>query len=131
MPGLDQRFAAQAAADWQTFFEHRAQELWIGGHLVVVVVRVDEAGRSGGDHFVDVINESLLDLLSAGKLRRHEYDRMAIATYVRTLDEIEAPFRNGPASRVLALEIRRLCCAIQSGRRTTRSLTPRRSPPHT
>jgi hypothetical protein len=78
--------------------------LRVGGHLVVVVVRVDDEGHSGGDHFVDVINGALIDLLSVGKLRRHEYDRMAIATYFRTLDEIEAPFRSGRASRVLALE---------------------------
>jgi S-adenosylmethionine-dependent carboxyl methyltransferase len=103
-PDLDQLFRAQAAADWRAFFEHRARELRVGGHLVVVVVRVDDQRRSGGDHFVDVINEALVDLLSVGKLRRHEYDRMSIATYFRTVDEIEAPFQSGPVSSSLDLE---------------------------
>ena len=103
-PGLDKPFRAQAAEDWRAFFEHRARELRVGGHLVVVVVRVDDERRSGGDHFVDVINEALVDLLSVGKLRRHEYDRMSIATYFRTVDEIEAPFRNRSVSRALTLE---------------------------
>ena len=51
-----------------------------------------------------VINEALVEFLSVGKLRRHEYDRMSIATYFRTVDEIEAPFRSGRASGVLNLE---------------------------
>jgi hypothetical protein len=103
-PDLDQPFRAQAAEDWQVFFKHRARELRVGGHLVVVVVRVDDEGHSGGDHFVDVINHALVDLLSIGKLRRHEYDRMAIATYFRATEELEAPFRTGSLSRVLRLE---------------------------
>ena len=70
----------------------------------MLVRRADDDRDSGGDHFTDVINEALVDLLAVGKLRRHEYDRMAIATYFRTQDEIEAPFRRGPVSRVLAVE---------------------------
>jgi len=103
MPGLDEPFRKQAAEDWRRFVEHRAHELRVGGNLVVVVVSADDQGDSGGDHFVDVINEVLVDLLAAGKLQRHEYNRMAIATYFRNAIELEAPFRSGPAAEAIAL----------------------------
>jgi hypothetical protein len=103
-PGLDDPFCTQAAEDWSNFVEHRAHELRVGGHLVVVVVSANDHGDSGGDHFVDVINEVLIDLLAAGKLQRREYERMAIATYFRTATELEAPFRSGRPSAALALE---------------------------
>jgi SAM dependent carboxyl methyltransferase len=102
--GLDEPFSRQATEDWTRFVEHRAHELRVGGRMVVSIVSVDDHGSSGGDHFLDVVNEALLELMQADRLRRDEYTRMAIATYIRTVDDLEAPFRDGPSSRALVLE---------------------------
>lgn len=101
---VKEAFARQSEQDWQSFLEHRAQELRSGGRLVVLGGASDERGSSGAEGLLDMANAALREMVDGGMLRPGEYERMVVPTYNRTLKEFEAPFSGGPLTGVLELE---------------------------
>jgi hypothetical protein len=88
----DTAFARRAREDWTSFLTERATELRPGGELVIVMVEADEAGSSGGDHFLDMLLALLAQSVTTGTLRQDEVTRMVVPLYFRTEREIRAPF---------------------------------------
>src|SRR5262249_27963660 len=91
-------FAARARADWDTFLDCRARELWPGGRLVVISGLADSARHSGAEGLLDLANEVLQELVAAGTLAAAAYQQMVLPMYYRTLEEYTAPFSAQPAN---------------------------------
>ena len=87
--------AEVAAADWQDFLTHRAEELVPGGQLVLVIGAVDETGVTGLEPMMDLANNVLKTLVAEGKLGANAYAAMTIPSRPRMRKEYTAPFDNG------------------------------------
>jgi hypothetical protein len=104
-PGdVRKEFTAVAKEDWQKFLMLRAKELKSGGRLVLVGRVADDRGNTGAEGLLDMANEALKEMVSEGTLHDQEYDRMAIPTYYRTLEEYRAPFSLDTIGRALEIE---------------------------
>jgi hypothetical protein len=104
-PQVTAAYVQQAEQDLVRFLECRAQELVPGGKLLLASPGdTDEARVSDG--FTDVLNDACLDLVAAGRLQRHEYERLKMPVYFRTLVELLAPLEraNSPVRGVFAVE---------------------------
>ncbi len=101
-------FAEQAAADWQRFLSLRAAELCPTGRLVVLQPALGEGGLQGMERLFQATDASLDELRETGVIRDAEHARMTIGDWVRTRQELLAPFaRSGPFAglSVVACEI--------------------------
>ncbi|MDP5216430.1 hypothetical protein Q5Y75_04305 [Ruegeria sp. 2205SS24-7] len=86
-------FAQQADADLRSFARARAAEIVPGGKLLIEVFGAGEALRTC-DGIYDVLNDAVLDALKAGMLTQEAYARYYQPVYMRTLDEVMAPFED-------------------------------------
>lgn len=89
-------FAAQAAADIESFLRARAAELTAGGQLLIEVFGASQTARAC-DGIYDVLNDALLEALSGGAIDRPRYEAYYQPVYFRTLEELVAPV-SGPES---------------------------------
>jgi hypothetical protein len=85
-------YATQADADWRAFLTHRAQELRVGGQLVVLTMALTDDGDFGYRAVLAAIYDALKDLVADGKLSEAELARMAIPTVGRGRVQLLAPF---------------------------------------
>jgi len=85
-------FQQQAEQDLVRFLECRARELVPGGKLLIASPGDTNHARVG-DGFSDVMNDACLDLVSAGRLAREEYERLTFPVYFRTVSELLAPLK--------------------------------------
>jgi hypothetical protein len=98
-------FRRQAEQDLVRFLACRARELVPGGKLLLAAPGDTDQERLG-DGFFDVLNDACLDLVTAGRLRREEYERLTLPVYYRTLTELLAPLEqhDSPARGAFAVE---------------------------
>ncbi|MGD9544264.1 MAG: hypothetical protein AB7F41_12230 [Methylocystis sp.] len=94
-------FAAQAAADIESFLRARAAELTIGGQLLIEVFGASQTARTC-DGIYDVLNDSLLEAQGDGAVDRLRYETYYQPVYFRTLEELVAPVW-GPESALSPL----------------------------
>lgn len=96
-------FRLQAAEDLRHFYEARAVELADGGKLLVQVFGRDETHCTSHGIY-DILNDSILDEVKAGRLPGEFHERLIFPIYFRTLEELVAPIREdkglGKAFRV-------------------------------
>ncbi len=102
-PGVDvamearQSYRAQAREDLARFYNARAAELIPGGKLLIACFGADERFRAC-DGLYDVLNDSLLDLVASGLLRRESYERLIFPLYFRTAEELVEPVAGGDSA---------------------------------
>jgi hypothetical protein len=104
-PEATAAFTRQAEQDLIGFLECRARELVPGGKLLLASPgETDQARVSDG--FADLLNDSCLDLVATGQLRREQYERLTMPVYFRTVAELLAPLeREGsPVRGVFAVD---------------------------
>ena len=104
------KFAAQAAEDWENLLFHRANELAPGGRMVIVNFCVDANGYHLGYTdkssvcMYDEFNRHWQAMMSEGKITKEEYEAGTILNYYRNDAEMRAPFAEG--TRVFAAGLR-------------------------
>lgn len=89
-----------AAADWARFLERRAEELVVGGHLVVQCVgSIVDGGthtrQATAGRLLDVMFEVASSMVADGSLDQDALDRYVLPVYARTEEEARAPFAAG------------------------------------
>ena len=82
------RWALAAANDWRTFLAHRARELAPGGRLVISSIGDSDVYPP----FLGLIQDAVRAAAVDGCITQDEADAMTVPTYLRTAEEIEAPF---------------------------------------
>lgn len=85
-------FDRQAADDWRLFLSLRAQELRLGGRLVVVLPGLSDAGASGFEPLFNCANTVLEELVSDRIIGGDERKRMVLAGYPRRRAQLLEPF---------------------------------------
>lgn len=97
-----QKFARQAAIDWQTILLHRAREMKPGARLVLVNFCIDEQdrylGNTGGINMFERFNDNWQKLLDEGSISVDEYKAMTLPQYYNNVEEFSAPLldKNSP-----------------------------------
>jgi len=86
-------FRRQAAEDLNRFYLARAEELVTGGKLLVQVFGRNET-HSTSHGIYDVLSDTILDQVEAGRLPKDVYQRLIFPIYFRTLDEIGLPLKS-------------------------------------
>src|SRR5262249_4040253 len=91
--------------DLVRFLECRAQELVLGGKLLVASPGDTNQARVG-DGLSDVLNDACLDLVAVGRLQREQYERLTMPVYFRTVAELLAPLERAgsPVRGTFAVE---------------------------
>jgi hypothetical protein len=89
--GVRERFAEQAAADWQGFLDARAAELVPGGRLVMVEPCAHPDGLLGSEPMLELIDEVLAGLVSDGSVSPEDAAAATLPMWMRTPDEYEHP----------------------------------------
>jgi hypothetical protein len=89
-PDVTAVFSRQAEQDLTRFLECRARELVAGGKLLLAAPG-DSGEASVCDGLGDVFNEACRDLVSAGQLKREEYERIRMPCYWRNVEEMLEP----------------------------------------
>jgi len=104
-PAAQEAFARQAAHDLAFFYHHRAQELVLGGKLLLVIPGSDGTRRCGDGPF-NLLNDAGIDMVAGGRFDRARWELFAFPNYFRTLDEMLAPLQHaaGPASGTFAVD---------------------------
>jgi hypothetical protein len=98
-------FSKQARDDWARFLALRADELRVGGRLVIVVATVDQDGICGGEQILDGLNRAVQELVAAGALSSDDYASMVVPCFFLSEAELEAPFhREDLAGRLHLIE---------------------------
>jgi hypothetical protein len=104
-PEATAAFREQAEQDLVRFLECRARELVPGGKLLLASPGdTDEACVADG--FADVLNDSCLDLVAAGRLQRGDYEHLTFPAYFRTVAELIEPLErdDSPLHRVFTVD---------------------------
>ena len=79
-----------AASDWASYVKCREAELVAGGQLVQVEAARDESGSCGCETYFNSARGALLDALGEDAAAQ-----VSIPMYIRSLEELKAPFANG------------------------------------
>jgi cyclopropane-fatty-acyl-phospholipid synthase len=93
----------QAADDWQAFLAARAEELQIGGVLLVQMLGADGAAkpvRVSAAGLLKLMNECALALVDAGEIPKEAYARYCFPVVPRTIEEAKAPIEGPLADRL-------------------------------
>ncbi len=93
-----ERWAAAAAADWRTFLGHRAHELAPGGRLVVSSLMDADVYPP----YLAFLSDAVDRAAGLGCITAAEAAAMTVPTYLRTREEIEAPFADGALGLAVA-----------------------------
>jgi hypothetical protein len=105
VPAATAAFRRQAEQDLVQFLHHRARELVPGGKLLLTAQgESDHASPSHG--LTNLLNDSCLDLVAAGRMELEEYERVTIPVYFRSLAELRAPLEreDSPVRRAFAID---------------------------
>jgi hypothetical protein len=94
-PTVRAAFARQAAADWVQFLLLRARELRSGGRLIVIAAATDDDGFTPLSLLFDHVNAVLTEMVLDGVITEGERHRMTVSNYLRSREEIVAPFSPG------------------------------------
>ena len=91
-------YAAQGAADWQSFLLHRARELKPGGRLCLFNFGIDSRGRylgsTGGVSMFDTFSALWRGLVDEGRISEAEYRATNFPQHYRTEAEFTAPVKD-------------------------------------
>jgi hypothetical protein len=93
-----ERWAAAAAADWETFLRHRSRELAPGGRLVVSSLM----DSSVYPPYLAFLRDAVDRAADLGCITADEAAAMTVPTYLRTREEIEAPLADGALGLAVA-----------------------------
>jgi hypothetical protein len=98
-------FTRRADEDLSRFLQCRAEELTPEGKLLMVTPG-DDAEHRLCDGLYDVLNDTCLDLIAAGRLEKERYERFTMPVYFRTLPEMLAPLEraNSPVKGLFAID---------------------------
>ncbi|CAL5400061.1 unnamed protein product [Camellia sinensis] len=80
-------YAAQFAKDMDTFFNARADEIIVGGMMILIIPGLaDGVHYSQDPHgpFFDAFNQSLLDMVKLGMINEDEVDSFNLPLYITT-----------------------------------------------
>jgi len=104
-PEATAAFTRQAEQDLVRFLECRARELVPGGKLLLASPGDTDHARVG-DGLSDILNDTCLDLIAAGRLEREQYERLTMPCYFRTVAELLAPLErvDSPVRGAFAVE---------------------------
>ena len=104
-PDEAKALAEVSSADWRNFLAHRAEEMVVGGQLVLVIGALDKNGATGLEPMMDLANGVLAALVAEGKLGADAYAAMTIPSRPRTENEFTAPFDNGELPTLALAEL--------------------------
>ncbi len=102
-------WAAAAARDWERLLELRATELAAGGRLIVALPASSRPWPEADSVYREVVadmNRLLAEWRRAGRIGREAAAAVCVPVWMRTLDEIRAPFAAG-GGRFAGLELER------------------------
>jgi len=106
-----EKFAAQAASDWELLLGHRAAELCTGGQGVIATLAKDPQGRylgwngvEGTANMYGELNKCWDAMLADGLITAAEHESATFCNYYRTEEELRAPFEG----ERLGLRLRKL-----------------------
>jgi SAM dependent carboxyl methyltransferase len=85
-------FHQQAAEDWVTFLSCRASEMRPGAGLVVVLPNLPKDGPRGFAKMMNDANALLQEMVDGGAITVEERAQMAVGGYMRSKDDLFAPF---------------------------------------
>jgi hypothetical protein len=104
-PEITATFKRQSEQDLDRFLECRARELVPGGKLLLATPGDTDRARVS-DGLYDVLNDACLDLVSDGRLKREQYERLTMPIYCRTVEELLAPLEreNSPVRGAFAVD---------------------------
>ncbi|GMP59380.1 hypothetical protein CsSME_00022673 [Camellia sinensis var. sinensis] len=80
-------YAAQFAKDMDTFFNARADEIIVGGMMILIIPGLADGVHYSQDPrrpFFDAFNQSLLDMVKLGMINEDEVDSFNLPLYITT-----------------------------------------------
>jgi hypothetical protein len=89
-----------AADDWRRFLHARAEEMAPGARMVLTMAGHSYATASTGasyagcESFMELMNQTLLDLVNEGRINTDFYERFALPVYARDIAETVAPIQD-------------------------------------
>ena len=93
-----ERFAAQAAADWERILLARAAEMSVGSRFIFMNFCIDEEGRylgnTGGVNMFDTFHELWKKMRDEGQITNEEYKAATFPQFYRTPVEFAAPMED-------------------------------------
>ena len=102
-------FDRQAAEDWEAFLWLRANELCLGGRLIVVLPGIADDGLAGFEPLFDQANEVLEEMVSDGAITSEERGRMTVMSHPRRERELLRPFQPRGEFHGLVVEDCKMC----------------------
>ena len=92
------KFAVQAAKDWEGILLARAAELAVGGRFVFMNFCIDEEGRylgnTGGVNMFNTFHQLWEDMRDAGQITDQEYKNATFPQFYRTEEQFTAPMKD-------------------------------------
>ena len=105
--GERQAWGVAAARQWERLLEMRAMELAPGGRFIAALPASPASDRERSGLYVEIIgdmNRVLADWCRAGRIGAETVAAIVVPVWMRTLDEIRAPFE-ASGGRVAGLEL--------------------------
>ena len=105
--GERQAWGVAAARQWERLLEMRAMELAPGGRFIAALPASPASGRERTGLYVEIIgdmNRVLADWCRAGRIGAGTVAAIVVPVWMRTLDEIRAPFE-ASGGRLFGLEL--------------------------
>jgi SAM dependent carboxyl methyltransferase len=97
-------FDRQGAEDWRSFLALRAEELRLGGRLVVVLPGLGNDGGSGFEPLFAHANAVLSEMVSESSIAADERARMVLGAYPRRRSQLLEPFEENGKYHGLTVE---------------------------
>ena len=105
--GERRAWGVAAARQWESLLEMRAMELAPGGRFIAALPASPAPGRERTGLYVEIIgdmNRVLADWCRAGRIEAETVAAIVVPVWMRTLDEIRAPFE-ASGGRLAGLEL--------------------------
>ncbi|MET0939573.1 MAG: hypothetical protein ABWY51_10165 [Gaiellaceae bacterium] len=105
--GERRAWGVAAARQWESLLEMRAMELAPGGRFIAALPASPASGRERTGLYVEIIgdmNRVLADWCRAGRIEAETVAAIVVPVWMRTLDEIRAPFE-ASGGRLAGLEL--------------------------
>jgi hypothetical protein len=104
-PAIQQRFAQQAAADWDGFLGARAAELQPGGRLVLVESCTHPDGHVGSEDLFALMDEVLAELVAEGEIAAEAAAQATLPLWMRTPEEYSEPIDSHPGLETVSARV--------------------------
>ncbi len=92
------RLGRVGANDWKKFLHARADEMTSGARMVLTMAgRLHQANSADlypSQNLMDLMNQTLLDLVAEGRIVKEIYERFALPIYCRSVEETVAPLQD-------------------------------------